>query len=274
MASASSRKPAVAGQFYPKDPVRLRDDVERFLTQAHVDSAPERVQCLIAPHAGYVYSGPTAAHAYARVRGNHVKRVVLLGCSHHFRFEGASIYAEGAFETPLGAFPIDAPLAKELADRIGSYSQEPHLPEHSLEVQLPFLSEVVGRVPIVPILFGSTFGDWHLKFAEALAEVVEDGDLIVVSTDLSHYLTEGQANIQDRRSLDTLLTKDIKEVLAGAEDGRCAMCGVTAVAAAMPFCLAKNATEWTVLDYRTSARASGNTERVVGYAAVSMERPQ
>ena len=150
---ALKRPPAVAGQFYPGDAGALRRIIDGQLENAsRVLSAPERTAAVIAPHAGIAYSGPAAAHAYRRVSGDYVKRVVLIGCSHRYQFEGAAIVPEGSFDTPLGEFPIDSDLAKRLASYCTEKVSAAHLEEHSLELQLPFLAQAVGLVPIVPVL--------------------------------------------------------------------------------------------------------------------------
>ena len=269
-----ARRPAVAGQFYPSDPEELRETVERHLESAGVTPAPEQVAAVIAPHAGYIFSGPTAGFAFARVRGKRPKRVVLLGCSHRHVIDTASVYPDGVFETPLGDFPIDRAFAQEFVATAGAHaSTEPHLHEHALEVELPFISVAIGQVPIVPILFGGRPGAWHAKAGEALAGLVDDDDLVVASTDLSHYLTEDEANALDRHSLDTVLGQDWRKFADSIVSGACSTCGATAVAAAMTYALARNASDWRLLNYSTSARTSGDYDRVVGYAAISMERP-
>ena len=272
MPATTIRRPAVAGQFYPDDPYTLEKTVDSFLDTAQVQPAPGRVVTIVSPHAGYIYSGPTAGHAFARVRGKHPKRVVLLGCSHRYAIDTASVFTVGEFDTPLGPFPIDETFAKALAAALESVSVEPHLMEHSLEVQLPFLARAVGFVPIVPVLFGSPAGHWHARIGGVLARMLDDGDLVVTSTDLSHYLNESSANAIDHRSIDTVLTKDWRAYAQGIHEKSCSMCGAAAVTAAMTFARARHADDWKLLDYRTSAAASGDHSRVVGYAAISMER--
>ena len=266
------RKPAVADQFYPGDPHQLRHLVEQYLSQTQVTAAPDNVAAIIAPHAGYVFSGPTAGFAYARARGKTPKRVILLGCSHQCGIDRASVFDEGAFETPLGVFPIDEPFAKRLAAEWKSSDTQPHLGEHSLEVQLPFLSVALGETPIVPILFGGPAGSWHVSAGETLAGLVDDSDLVVVSTDLSHYLSDEEAHQLDKQTLDTVLTRNCESVIQGLARGTCSMCGGAAVVAAMAFVRARGAVAWSLLDYRTSAATSKDYRRVVGYAALSMER--
>jgi hypothetical protein len=250
----------------------LRRVASRYVTEASVDPAPDRVFTVVSPHAGYVYSGPTAGHAYARVRGKEPGRVVLLGCSHLYYIDSASVYTSGTFETPLGNFPVDEPFAKDLAAAIGSFSNEPHEGEHSLEVQLPFLAVSVGVVPIVPVLFGGPAGEWHASAGEQIADMLGENDLVVASTDLSHYLSEPQANEIDKRSINSVLEKDWSAFARGVARKTCSMCGASAVVAAMACSLRRGAKDWRLLDYRTSAAASGDFERVVGYAAISMEK--
>jgi MEMO1 family protein len=266
------RKAAVAGQFYPASPEALGQLVDRYLDEAGAEGAPEPVAGVLVPHAGYPYSGPTAASAFARVRGKQVQRVVLLGRSHHFPFAGASIFAEGSFETPLGRLPVDEPFAQALAERLGNAGPQPHYPEHGLEVELPFLQVALGDVKIVPVLFGEPPCPWHIEAGQILAEMMAPEDLLVISTDLSHFLEESRANALDRQSLDAVLAQDTQAVMAGEHGGTCAMCGTSAVIAGMACTLTRGATHWRLLDYRTSARASGDPTRVVGYAAISMER--
>ena len=271
---AISRKPAVAGMFYPADPDGLRKMVREFLADADVTPAPERTAAVMVPHAGYIYSGPTAAHAYARVKGKTPKRAILLGCSHRHRIATASIFTAGSFLTPVGEFPVDDAFADRLAREFVSEAIEPHLLEHTLEVQLPFLAEAVGVVPIVPVLFGGHGGDWHVRAGEALAHMVDRDDLVIASTDLSHYLSQQEAESVDRDSIAAVLEQDCRAFNDGVARGAYSMCGSSAVTAVMAFANAVGARDWKLLDYRTSAAASGDVSRVVGYAAVSMERPE
>lgn len=268
------RRPAiVSGLFYPAESHLLRHQVNRLLDDSGVLSNAEHVLGIVTPHAGYEFSARTAASDYARVRGKRVNRVILMGRSHWFHFPGASIYAAGAFETPFGDFPVDEAFSSALSGRVGSESEEPHYREHSIEVQLPLLHAALGVVPIVPVLFGSDAGARHKEFGETLAEMIDANDLIVASTDLSHYLPEEEANAQDKASLDAILRQDCQALCAGLRSREYALCGAPAVVAAMACTLKAGASQWQLLDYRTSAEASGDRDRVVGYGAISMERP-
>lgn len=271
MSDVLERQPAVAGQFYPKEADRLRETVRMYMKQSNVEPGGDYVLGMMAPHAGYIYSGPTAGFAYARIRGKKPKRVVLLGCSHRYHITAAATCTRGVFMTPLGAFPIDEDFASKLAAHLGTSSAEPHMLEHSLEVQLPFLAEAVGFVPIVPVLFGAPTREWHGRFGEILAEWLDPGDLVVASTDLSHYKNEREANALDRQTIRAIESGDWRLFVRGVIDESFVLCGAAAVTAALACSAARGAKAFRLLDYRTSAGASGDFERVVGYAAISME---
>jgi hypothetical protein len=274
MAAQAIREPAVAGQFYPADPDQLRSLVSEFIEEGEVDAAPDRVQALIAPHAGFIFSGPAAGRAYARARGKEPERIVLLGGSHRQLIRTAQVFSGEAFESPLGRFPIDAEFAADLAQRWKSRSDEAHAFEHSLEVHLPFVEAVFGLVPIVPVLFGSGPSEWHANAGRQLAQRLGPNDLVIASTDFSHYLSQEQAEAIDKRSIQAVLQGDWKAYADGIEEGRFSMCGAPAIVVAMTCADDRGASERVLLDYRTSAKASGDYSRVVGYAAISLERPE
>lgn len=270
----SIRPAAVAGRFYPGTPDALEQTVRSLLRGAHsTQPAPDHTSGILVPHAGYPYSGPVAAHAFRRVEGKRPGRVVLLGCSHHYQFSGASIVTSGSFETPLGLLPVDAAFAAALAKDTETASLAAHEPEHALEVELPFLQVVLGPVSIVPVLFGAEPSPWHAQFGRALAARLDPGDLVIISTDLSHYLPNPEAHALDHQSLDCLLEQDSVAFQEAARSGGVSMCGATAVQAGMSCALARGATQWRLLDYRTSGDVCGERSRVVGYAAVSFEYP-
>ncbi|HNZ18419.1 MAG TPA: AmmeMemoRadiSam system protein B [Candidatus Hydrogenedentes bacterium] len=271
MTDTMPRPTMVAGQFYPASPRTLAQAVRTFMDTATVEPAPERVRALVVPHAGYVYSGQTAGFAFRRIEGKRPSRAVLLGCSHRYPIFRASVYTGSRFESPLGDFPVDRDFAHDLAEVTGSRSIEPHLPEHALEVQLPFLHAACGGpVPLVPVLFGS-HSPWHADLGKKLAALLDPGDLVLASTDLSHYLSQQRAAEIDARTIEAVLSKDTDAFGRGIDESRYSMCGSTAVICAMAFATAAGASFWQLLDYRTSANASGDCTRVVGYAAISME---
>jgi len=268
------RTSTAAGRFYPAEPHQLRYVTEACLEEAQASPAPDTTFAVIAPHAGYRYSGKCAAEAFAQVRGKQPRRVVLLGRSHHHQFEGASVYQAGAFETPLGTLPIDREFAYTFARAFGDVEEYPHEEEHALEVELPFIQIVLGEVPIVPVLFGTDPQPWHLDAGRVLEQMMEPEDLLVISTDFSHYLDEVNAKILDQQTIDTVLACDTESLLTQpAPEGTCALCAAPAVIAGIECGVARGAQTARLLDYRTSALVSGETASVVGYASVALETP-
>ncbi|MCC7327115.1 MAG: AmmeMemoRadiSam system protein B [Burkholderiales bacterium] len=253
------RPAAVAGSFYPAAPARLADALRGHLAGARVThgTAPKAV---IVPHAGYVYSGAVAAAAYVRIaalRGV-VTRVVLLGPAHRVALRGLAVPATRAFVTPLGVVAIDRD-AVELACTLPQVVRNDlaHADEHSLEVQLPFLQTVLGDFSLVPFVVGTATPDEVAAVIELLWGGPET--LIVVSSDLSHYLSYADARRGDRRTADSILA------LAGAIDHDQA-CGATVVNGFIESAR-RHGLQPELLDLRNSGDTAGDRERVVGYAA-------
>jgi len=250
----------------------LRHDVRKYIGSAKIAAAPERVSALVAPHAGYPFSGATLGYAYARIKGKRCRRVILVGVSHYHSFEGCSIIREGVFSTPLGDFPVDAVFASSLCECVTVASAEFHTREHCLEIHLPFLEAAVGVASIVPILLGKGPSPMGVLLAKQLAEKAGKDDLLIASTDLSHRLSEPQAHEMDGRTIETVMSQDWQKLARGIAARSCSMCGAAAVVVAMNYALFRGADAWLLLDYRTSAAASGDRTSVVGYASISMER--
>ncbi|MCX8005322.1 MAG: AmmeMemoRadiSam system protein B [Burkholderiaceae bacterium] len=256
------RPPAVAGLFYPAEQAALRAQVTGLLAAA--TPAAGRPKMLIAPHAGYVYSGPTAAHAYALLAPyrDEIRRVVLLGPAHRVWVDGVAVPSAQRFATPLGEVPLDhETLARlrTLPDVIES--DRAHAAEHALEVQLPFLQTVLADFVLVPLAVGD-------MASERLAALLQDlwgGDetLIVISSDLSHYHPYRQAQSLDRQTVARILA--LQEGLHPEQ-----ACGATAINAAI---LAARVAGLRprLLDLRNSGDTAGDRGRVVGYCAVAFE---
>ena len=265
MAACEIRMPAAAGTFYPEDPEQLRDVVEEYINASKLKPAGRRVQAVVTPHSPYDYAGRTAGFAYARVRKKRPSRVILIGCSHHCDFPHASVCMCGRFDVPLGMFPVDEPFAAELAGLVETSSPEAHIPEHCLEIQLPFLAVALGEVPIVPVLLGAAAPEWHANLGKLLASMADEDDLLVATTDWSHDLDEETTNRVDMTSLATLLTQDWENLARGLAAGKCSMCAGGALIAAMAFARARDVKNWTLLDYATSAHATRDYEHVVSF---------
>lgn len=254
------RTPAVAGLFYPVDTAELHAQVRHFLTEVEAP-AGSLPKAIIAPHAGYIYSGPVAASAYARLqaaRGS-IARVLLLGPSHRVGFRGIAASAMTAFETPLGSIPVDqeaVTAARQLPD-VGVLEQA-HAREHSLEVHLPFLQEVLGSFSLVPLVVGEARPSQVGQVLETLWGGPET--LIVISSDLSHYL-----DYQNARQLDQATSKAI-ETLRFEDISYEQACGRNPVNGLLWVARRKNLQVET-LDLRNSGDTAGSRDQVVGYGA-------
>lgn len=267
----AKRYPAVSGQFYPRESASLLAQVSLYIEQSNVSPSPDKVLAIVAPHAGYMYSGPTAGCAFARIREHKIKRVFLVGRSHRYLFDGLALCEYDSFLTPVGEFPVDFSIYEVLGEHLPCVINNSHLYEHCLEVMLPFLYVSVGIVPIVPILFGKEPEMEHYEYGNILASLASDGDLFIASTDLSHYLPEVQANKIDNNTIQAVKDKDPDKLIEGIKNESCSMCGAPAVIAAMGFAAAFGDYDVHVLDYSTSAKASGDYSSVVGYASISFE---
>ncbi|MCE2515199.1 MAG: AmmeMemoRadiSam system protein B [Acidobacteria bacterium] len=278
-ARGSVRPAAMAGSWYPQEPDRLAAEVDRHLREA--DQAPRPgVRALIAPHAGLVFSGPVAAHAYAAVRGGAYDVAVLVGPSHRVGFDGVALDEHDAFDTPLGPVPVDAAAGLRLraASTVIVRNTEAHRREHSLELQLPFLRRVLPDTPIVPLVIGFQRRATILALADALAIALSGArSLLVASTDLSHYFDAGRAAALDARVVDCVDRFDADALLAEFERypeherGRYVACGGGAAIAVMRAARALGANHGQVLVRSDSAAVSGDLQRVVGYLAAVLD---
>lgn len=259
----SARNPAVAGLFYPADPDELRRMLGEYLQAAR--SGGGAPKALIAPHAGYIYSGPVAASAYVRlkpVRGK-ISRVVLLGPAHRVGFEGLALHSADVFTTPLGDILID----KDAIALIRNLPQvqvldAAHAQEHSLEVHLPFLQETLGEFKVVPLVVGDAAPGEVAEVLEMLWGGAET--LIVISSDLSHFHDYATAQRLDRATSQAI------ERLRYEDIGYDAACGRNPVNGLLYLVRKRGLTAKTV-DLRNSGDTAGSRHRVVGYGAYVFE---
>lgn len=255
------RPPAVAGLFYPEGGDELTRTVDGLLLAADV-AAIGRPKAIIAPHAGYLYSGPIAASAMASLRSavDRITRVVVIGPSHRVAFRGLALPAASAFTTPLGRLELDlegaAALARLPQVRIAA---APHAEEHGIEVELPFLQRLLGKFMLLPLVVGEATGE---EVTQAL-DAVWGGDetLVVVSSDLSHYLDDETARRRDRQTVERLLA--LRPDLQSHE-----ACGAVAINGILPLAR-RHGLEPELLDLRSSGDTAGGRDRVVGYCAVA-----
>jgi len=260
---ARIRPAAVAGLFYSAERAALAREVASMLDEARErDLGPGYPKALIVPHAGYIYSGPVAANAYALLRPARglVRRVVLLGPCHRVAVRGLALPGADAFETPLGRVPVDAEgasLARSLP-QVSDFAPT-HAQEHSLEVQLPFLQEVLGDFSLVPLVVGAASADEVAEVVDRLWGGPET--LVVISSDLSHYHPYGEAQAMDRATVDAMLAlrTDIDHEQA---------CGATPVTGLLTVAQRRGLRP-ELLDLRNSGDTAGGKGRVVGYASIA-----
>lgn len=266
------RKPAVAGMFYTSNLQKLKTEIETLLSISVPKQNLKDIFGIVVPHAGYIYSGRTAAFSYNAVKGKKYKTVIIISPSHREYFQGNSVFDGDAYETPLGIVEIN----QELADRITQDSStifrgsEGHGEEHAIEVQLPFLQTIYEDFSIVPIVMGDQSKNYVDELAEALTEVADEDTLVISSSDLSHYYDHKSAE-----KLDSIVEKDILDFdhdkLQNDLDNRnCEACGGGPIVAMMKSGWFKNYRNSVVFDRRDSSFASGDTSQVVGYLSAAV----
>ncbi len=268
------RSPAVAGQFYPADKNKLQNDIDKYLNNARPPRIKGELVALITPHAGYIYSAGTAAYAFKLLEGKKIDTVILVGGSHITNSGVASIYDQGFFRTPLG----DAEIDSELARKILCYSPEldnntqPHVREHCLEVEVPFLQTVVPEAKIVPIIIKRPTFENAKLVAQAIVWAMnstEKSVLLVGSTDMSHYFPRETAAIMDRLAIKDIENMNSAQLYQDLLQRKTQLCGQAAVIATMLVARSVGAENVTELHYSDSGDASRDTKSVVGYVAMA-----
>ncbi|HLX22087.1 MAG TPA: AmmeMemoRadiSam system protein B [Usitatibacter sp.] len=263
----SIRPAAVAGSFYPGEAGALAAEVSSYLAEAPAAAAGTRVpKAIIAPHAGYMYSGPVAASIYSRLaplRGR-IRRVVLAGPAHRMYVAGAAIPSSRAFASPLGDVPVDeAALELVRALPFVEVNDRAHAHEHSLEVHLPFLQSVLGSFRLVPVVVGDASPEEMARLLEMLWGGAET--LVVVSSDMSHYLPYTSARGRDRRTAEAIANLEANVV---PEDA----CGAAPINGLLRAARRRGLSS-EIVDLRNSGDTAGGLDRVVGYGAFAFTEP-
>jgi len=275
VAAQKVRPPAVAGSFYPADPKVLSATIDEMLAAVPARPITDAILAVVAPHAGYAYSGPVAAYTYAALKGRKYSRVVVIAPSHFESFDYTSIYDGDAYATPLGNVPIDKAFAAQLAQMSPSMklSEHGHSPtsagaEHAIEVQLPWLQKVLGSFQLVPIVMGNQSYENSRALGVALAKLIAGGDtLIVASSDLSHYHPSNEAVRMDHKSLNALESWDYFSMSRNFEARIWEACGGAPIVSAMIAAERMGANQAQVLKYANSGDVTGDRTQVVGYSA-------
>ncbi len=264
----------MSGRFYAGSKQALDRDVRALLKPVEPMAHAAAARAAIAPHAGYVYSGVTAAHVFARL--DVPRLVVILGPNHTGRCHapgGASLWELGAFATPLGEVPVDADLAAALLAEcpLVGIDRTAHLDEHAIEVELPFLQLRRADVAIVPLVLAWDGWEEASALGEALVRLVrrwKEPVLLLASSDLNHYESAAMTELKDAQVLDAIRALDGAELLRRCRVERVSMCGRAAAAAVIAAARALGSTQAEVVDYRHSGWVTGDEARVVGYGGV------
>ena len=280
MKNDSIRKPAVAGLFYPGSAVELVKTIAELFARVRKENINGVPSALIVPHAGYPYSGKTAAKAYKLLEGEKFDTVVVISPSHTVFFKGSSVYDGDGYETPIGVVEID----RKLSDKIGNIHPQVYLSkmghasgntrgEHALEVQLPFLQIVLGNFKLVAIVMGDQEEDSINSLAETLSAALKGTNtLLVASTDLSHFHSEKIANRLDEKIKDAIVNYNPEILVDTLESGDGEACGGGIVAAVLKASKRLGSKEVQLLDYTTSGETTGDFDEVVGYLSAVVVR--
>ena len=285
--SISDRQAVVAGRFYPSSPIELKKELDKLFEKAGKQrtinvKSDEEIRAIVSPHAGYIFSGTVSASAFLPLKGNkNIKRIFLIGSSHNAWFDKASIYYSGSYVTPLGKLKVDTEIAKSLLkdSEVFTYLAEAHLPEHSLEVQLPFLQYLLGnKFTIIPILLGAHSRETPKLVAQHLEKFFQPGNLIVISTDLSHYPAYNDAVKVDKQTIDALCSNEPDSFLERLKNNEkqailnlsTSMCGWTSALTLMYLTEKKENIRYVPVLYQNSGDIPlyGDKSRVVGYQSV------
>ncbi len=264
------RRAVWADQFYPASPARLHRELERCLGSGNSEKIANPIGCVV-PHAGYVYSGLVAGAVYSRLEVP--DRCIILCPNHTGRGEPLAILSAGEWETPLGRVPVDGELARLLTQHCHLLSEDAtaHQREHSLEVQLPFLQKLRPGLAFVPIALGTEAYEALELLGEALAAAIQAAGcpvLIVASSDMNHFESDERTRLKDRRAIDRVLALDPRGLYDTVRHERISMCGYGPAVAMLIAARKLGATQAELARYATSADASGDYSRVVGYAGM------
>lgn len=280
-----NRKPYAAGRFYTDNPVALRAQLQEMFAKAKSGQKGTAPLAIVVPHAGYVYSGEVAASGFSQIDPNRkFERIFIIGSSHTSAFQGASVYCDGDYETPLGTVKVDTELAKKLVveNKLLKSYVEPHLYEHSLEVQLPFLQYYLKNdFRIVPIIIGASTAETAQKLAAILKPYLTEKNLFVISSDFSHYPAYNNACLADHATAAAIQTNNPAKLLDVLKKNQekdipglaTSLCGWSSVLTLL-YMTEKMHSIWVdLVQYKNSGDSPyGEKDRVVGYYAISFSQ--
>lgn len=261
------RQPAVAGLFYPEDLFKLRNEVQALLSQTEPEINFPNIFGIVSPHAGYIYSGRTAAFGFNLLKNKGFEKVVIISPSHREYFAGASIYTGDAYKTPLGTVEIDKELAQKIVagSKTISFGIEGHRQEHAVEVQIPFLQLVLNNFKIVPIVMGDQGKVFVDDLAMQIANAVDGKTVIVASSDLSHFYNKQQADKLDSIIEERIAAFDWENLQYDLDTKKCEACGGGPIVVLMKAAALLGKKKSIILNRSDSGDVSGDNAEVVGY---------
>lgn len=261
------RKAVVAGYFYPGNPQRLKNEIALMLNASKPQKTFKKIIGIVSPHAGYIFSGRTAAYAFNLLKGKNISTVIIISPSHKEYFPGSCIYEGEIYETPLGQIKINQSMSDEICNSSKTIfrGSKGHGAEHAIEVQLPFLQTVLENFEIVPVVMGDQGKVFVNELAEKISAATDENTLIVASSDLSHFYSRTKAN-----SLDSIVEKNINAfdynaLLDNLQSEKCEACGGGPIAVMMKASELMGYEKSEVLFRNDSGDASGDLNEVVGY---------
>jgi AmmeMemoRadiSam system protein B len=273
------RPSPIAGQWYPADPKRLAKEVDRYMDAVQLPELPGEVVAVMAPHAGYLYSGPVAGYAFSAVRSLSVDVVAVLSPMHYPYNDPLLTTAHAAYATPLGAVEVERLLLRDLSGALEKtlgfgLAQVTNDPEHSLEIELPFLQRALPEgFTLIPLMLRDQRPNTARHLGKTLARLLQGRKaLLVASTDLSHFYNQSQAKALDSELLRRVEAFDPDAVLSAEEEGQGYACGKAALAAVLWAARDLGANSVRVLKHATSGDVNGEYDRVVGYGAAVVLR--
>ncbi|MBL7081259.1 MAG: AmmeMemoRadiSam system protein B [Candidatus Omnitrophica bacterium] len=267
------KEPSASGRFYPAAPAQLSQTIERFFDEVTPQQIKGDILVVIAPHAGYQFSGRTAAYGFKLVEGRHFDTVLILGPSHYVDFRGASVWLKGAFRSPLGDIPVDEDIAYELLLNCPLFFSYPDafLGEHSIEVELPFLQKALDNFKIVPIVLGFNKLEKCKELAKTITKAIKGKNcLIVASSDMYHGFDYQQAGLMDIYTLSLIKEFKIEELYQSLREGRAQLCGGTGVVIALLAARDLGFNKVEVLNYTNTSEVLGEKQKgqyCVGYSS-------
>lgn len=267
-----TRKPAVAGGFYPGDPEELKSEINLLFDVAGEKKNYEHIYGIIAPHAGYIYSGKTAAAAYKQLIGRSYENVAVVSPSHYEFFAGSSIYSGDEYETPLGKIPVNKELSEKIisASESVSFGERGHAVdsfkrEHALEVHLPFLQIALKNFQLIPIVIGNQSDFFVYDLAKGLTEIINEKTLIVASTDLSHFYSKEEAKRLDDIFESRVRNFDYENLQSDLENEKTFACGGGGAVALLKAAAEKGIRNIDIIARSDSGDVNGDFSKVVGY---------